>query len=45
MHAQEMEPQVMLQHIQLYVNDFSKDIGPLGEAAFTKMETVLSAKE
>jgi 1,4-dihydroxy-6-naphthoate synthase len=45
MHAQEMEPQVMLQHIQLYVNDFSKDIGPLGEAAFAKMETVLSAKE
>jgi len=45
MHAQEMEPQVMLKHIQLYVNDFSKDIGPLGEAAFAKMETVLSAKE
>jgi 1,4-dihydroxy-6-naphthoate synthase len=32
-HAQEMAPEVTRQHIELYVNDFSLDIGPEGEAA------------
>ncbi|MEX1298295.1 MAG: 1,4-dihydroxy-6-naphthoate synthase [Desulfotignum sp.] len=32
-HAQEMEPQVISQHIDLYVNDFSKDLGDTGEQA------------
>jgi 1,4-dihydroxy-6-naphthoate synthase len=29
-HAQEMEEEVMRQHIQLYVNDFTKEIGETG---------------
>ena len=32
-HAQEMEDDVMRQHIALYVNDFTRDYGPAGEAA------------
>lgn len=29
-NAQEMEPSVMRQHIDLYVNDFTTDLGPVG---------------
>lgn len=32
-HAQEMDDDVMRQHIALYVNDFTKNYGPDGEAA------------
>lgn len=32
-HAQEMDPAVMRQHIELYVNDFTTDLGPEGERA------------
>ncbi|MCW3463300.1 1,4-dihydroxy-6-naphthoate synthase [Chitinophaga nivalis] len=32
-HAQEMDEQVMRQHIDLYVNDFSLDLGTEGKAA------------
>ena len=32
-HAQEMEDDVMRQHIALYVNDFTRSYGPEGEAA------------
>jgi 1,4-dihydroxy-6-naphthoate synthase len=32
-HAQEMEDDVMRQHIALYVNEFTRDYGPDGEAA------------
>ncbi|MBF0234255.1 MAG: 1,4-dihydroxy-6-naphthoate synthase [Desulfamplus sp.] len=32
-HAQELDDHVIEQHINLYVNDFSKDIGEEGEAA------------
>ena len=32
-HAQEMDETVMQQHIDLYVNDFTLDYGPEGEAA------------
>ncbi len=32
-HAQEMEDDVMRQHIALYVNDFTRDYGEEGEAA------------
>jgi 1,4-dihydroxy-6-naphthoate synthase len=32
-HAQEMDEQVMLQHIDLYVNDFSLQLGDTGKAA------------
>ena len=32
-HAQEMDEAVMRQHIQLYVNEYSEDLGPVGEEA------------
>jgi len=32
-HAQEMEPQVIQEHITLYVNDFSVELGPEGRQA------------
>ncbi|MCF8087446.1 MAG: 1,4-dihydroxy-6-naphthoate synthase [Desulfotignum sp.] len=34
-HAQEMDDTVIRQHIDLYVNDFSKDLGEAGEQAVT----------
>jgi 1,4-dihydroxy-6-naphthoate synthase len=36
-HAQEMEEQVMRQHIDLYVNDFSLDLGQEGKAAVDRL--------
>ncbi|HVI46554.1 MAG TPA: 1,4-dihydroxy-6-naphthoate synthase [Chitinophaga sp.] len=36
-HAQEMDEQVMRQHIDLYVNDFSLDLGTEGKAAVTSL--------
>ena len=41
-HAQEMEDDVMRQHIDLYVNDFTRDYGAEGEAA---IEHLLSTAE
>jgi 5,8-dihydroxy-2-naphthoate synthase len=32
-HAQEMQPDVVDQHIALYVNEFTEDLGPVGFAA------------
>ncbi|WP_020567945.1 menaquinone biosynthesis family protein [Neolewinella persica] len=32
-HAQEMDPEVRRKHIDLYVNDYSLDLGPEGRAA------------
>jgi len=32
-HAQEMDEDVMRKHIELYVNDYSKDLGPSGRGA------------
>src|SRR6266516_1866511 len=32
-HAQEMDPQVQKQHIELYVNEFTRDLGEEGYAA------------
>ncbi len=32
-HAQEMEPAIVAQHIELYVNAFTEDLGPEGYAA------------
>ena len=40
-HAQEMSEQVMRQHIDLYVNDYSLDIGTDGQLAVEKMKTTL----
>ncbi len=43
-HAQELEASVIDQHISLYVNDFSKDIGKTGEKAIcTFFEKACSA--
>jgi 1,4-dihydroxy-6-naphthoate synthase len=36
-HAQEMQEAVMLQHIHLYVNDFTIDLGEKGRAAVTHL--------
>ncbi|MBC9913645.1 1,4-dihydroxy-6-naphthoate synthase [Chitinophaga varians] len=38
-HAQEMDEQVMRQHIDLYVNDFSLDLGKEGHAAVAALMT------
>jgi 1,4-dihydroxy-6-naphthoate synthase len=38
-HAQEMEPAVCQQHIDLYVNEFTRD---LGESGFAAVEALLS---
>lgn len=35
--AQEMNPTIMQQHIGLYVNDYTVDLGPGGKAAITKL--------
>ncbi|MBW2655294.1 MAG: 1,4-dihydroxy-6-naphthoate synthase, partial [Deltaproteobacteria bacterium] len=34
-YAQELNKNIIQQHIELYVNDFSKNIGEKGEAAIT----------
>ena len=36
-YAQEMDEQVMQQHIDLYVNDYTLDYGPEGEAAIVDL--------
>ncbi len=36
-HAQAMEEEVMRSHIQLYVNDFSVDLGPKGKEAISTL--------
>lgn len=42
-HAQEMSAQVMRQHIDLYVNDFSIQMGETGQNAIAKLEQVHNA--
>ena len=39
-HSQEMSEQVMRQHIHLYVNDFSIQMGAVGKNAIKKLEEV-----
>lgn len=41
-HAQEMNEQVMRQHIDLYVNDFSRNLGEIGKSA---VHTILGIAE
>lgn len=36
-HAQEMSEDVMRQHIDLYVNDYSLDLGDMGKAAISEL--------
>jgi len=40
-HAQAMEASVMRSHIELYVNDFTRDLGARGEKAILKMRSLL----
>lgn len=44
-HAQEMSPDVMQQHINLYVNDFSVDLGEEGKAAIEQLYAVALEKK
>lgn len=43
-HAQEMDPAVMRQHIELYVNDFSRDLGEKGRQAVNTLFQVAQKK-
>lgn len=38
-HAREMSPDVRNRHIELYVNDFSRDVGPQGRDAVAELVT------
>ena len=42
-HAQEMDETVMRQHIELYVNDFSVDLGEEGKRAIKGMHNIYKA--
>jgi 1,4-dihydroxy-6-naphthoate synthase len=39
-HAQAMDEAVMRQHIELYVNNYTMDLGPQGKAAIEKLFAV-----
>lgn len=43
-HSQEMEADVMRQHIDLYVNDYSLDLGVAGKTAVEKLLEVYSSQ-
>jgi len=43
-YAQEMEEQVMYRHIDLYVNDYTRDLGLKGRAAVQRLYDVAMAK-
>jgi 1,4-dihydroxy-6-naphthoate synthase len=42
-HSQEMSEQVMRQHIDLYVNDFTIDMGDTGRKAIAKLVQVYNS--
>ena len=44
MHSQEMSEEVMRQHINLYVNDFTIDMGDTGRKAIAQLEKTYSNK-
>jgi len=44
-HAQEMDDQVMLKHINLYVNDFTEDLGTEGRKAVEKLFTLARERQ
>ena len=44
-HAQEMDPEVMKKHIDLYVNDYSLDLGVDGKAAIRYLADVLTTND
>lgn len=43
-HAQEMDEKIMMQHVDLYVNNYSIDLGKEGRAAVTKMFNLAQQK-
>lgn len=43
-HAQEMDEEVMYKHIDLYVNDYTKELGEQGRAAIRKLYAVAHEK-
>lgn len=45
LHAQEMELAIIYQHIGLYVNDFSLNLGHIGTQAVAKMFKILTEKD
>ena len=44
-HSQEMSEKVMMQHVELYVNKYSIDLGIEGRAAITQMFNLAQEKE
>jgi 1,4-dihydroxy-6-naphthoate synthase len=42
-HSQEMEPEVMKKHIDLYVNNYSIDLGKDGKNAIEKFMDIYNA--
>jgi 5,8-dihydroxy-2-naphthoate synthase len=44
-HSQEMDKEVMMQHVELYVNKYSIDLGVEGKAAITQMFNLAQEKE
>lgn len=43
-YAQEMDPEVMQQHINLYVNEYTRELGNQGKAAVQRMFDIAMAK-
>ena len=43
-HSQEMDKEVMMQHVELYVNKYSIDLGDDGKAAITQMFNLAQEK-
>ncbi|MCG8326095.1 MAG: 1,4-dihydroxy-6-naphthoate synthase [Chitinophagales bacterium] len=43
-YAQEMDPEVMQQHINLYVNEYTRELGNEGKAAVQRMFDIAMAK-
>lgn len=43
-HAQEIQERVLHQHIQTFVNDFSLDVGPQGEAAISRLQSLAGSR-
>ena len=43
-HSQEMDEKVMMQHVELYVNKYSIDLGLIGRAAITQMFNLAQEK-
>jgi 1,4-dihydroxy-6-naphthoate synthase len=38
-YAQEFQDEVLMQHVDLYVNDWTKDLGEVGQRALDELST------